>query len=397
MVGTARSVMVVEDHDFQRRLAVKQLEELETPEILEGANGREALNQLLVRERPVDVVLCDLDMPEMDGAAFIAQVALNKLANSVLVVSGLDPSVLRTVESMARAYGLQVLGAIPKPLGREQLSTCLEGYAAPGGAGLGASEATAEEARRGLERGEFIALYQPQVSLSDGGMRGVQVLARWFRPGQGVCPASEFIPLLERESLLESLLTPLLQQTCEQLRAWKGTGLDLDASLKLSAITLRSPRLPDSMEALVRDSGCDPTRITFQVIETGEPGERAALLNSLARLRIKGFGLALDDLGEGGSSLDDLAQLPFTELRVDRALLRESENQEWSLGILEASLGLARRLRMRLVAERVETQADWNAAKARGFERAQGYHISRPMPGHQIPDWTPASADLRES
>ena len=117
--------LVVEDHDFQRRALIRLLRDLGAEHVLEAANGRESLDALAARGAPVDAVLCDLDMPEMDGIEFISPLAEQRLAQAIAVVSGMEPSILNTVETMARAYGLQVLGAIAKPLTREALLGCL--------------------------------------------------------------------------------------------------------------------------------------------------------------------------------------------------------------------------------------------------------------------------------
>lgn len=384
-----RSVMVVEDHEFQRRLAVKLLQDLGVREPLEGANGRDALNQLLMRDEPVDLVLCDLDMPEMDGVEFITHVALNKLARALVVVSGMDLAVLHTVETMARAYGMQVLGVIQKPLNHEQLSARLAGFEAgfEGPSGGGKADVTPEELRRGLDRGEFIVFYLPQVALRDGDLLGVEARVRWFRPAQGVLPAGEFIAEIERAGLLDRLAVPLLKQVCEGLRSLDGQGLRLDASMKLNALSLRDAKIADELADVVQGAGCEPARITFEIIETGDPGDQLAALSTLARLRIKGFGLALEDVDEGHPSLDQMVGLPFTELRIDQSMLRDAAVQKWSLAVLEASLGLARKLGLRTVAKRVETQTDWEAAAVYGLDRAQGFFISRPMPVHQLPEW----------
>lgn len=384
------TALVVEDHEFQRQLAIRCLRDLGIEGAMEAENGRDALNRLLVLDRPVDLILCDLDMPEMDGVEFISHVALNHLAKAVIVVSGLDPAILHTVETMARAYRMQVLGAIHKPLTHEQLSACLSRFNLPGipnGSGPSASETSLEDLQRSLQSGEFIPLFQPKVSLSTGDLVGVEVLVRWFRPAHGVLLPQDFLPAIEREGLMADLLETMLIQTCGHLKAWNERGLALSAALNVSTLSLSELPLADRLEDLVRAQGCETRQIIFEIIETGLGSDLAPVLKVLARLRLKGFGLSMDCFGSGFTEPHRLSNMPFSGLKIDQASMREAQKQEWNRTLVEMSLEMARRLNLRTVAERIETRADWDMAKTLGWDEAQGFFISRPIPGHQIPEW----------
>jgi len=384
------TALVVEDHEFQRQLAVRCLRDLGIDGAMAAENGRDALNQLLVLDRPVDLILCDLDMPEMDGVEFISHVALNKLAQAVVVVSGLEPAILHTVETMARAYGMQVLGAIHKPLTHEQLSACLSRFSVPGSAsdsGSSASEVALDDLQKGLEHREFIPLFQPKVSLSTGDIVGVEVLVRWFRPDHGVLHPQDFLPVIEKAGLMAELLETTLLQTCENLKAWTGRGLALSAAINVSTLSLSKLPFADRLADLVRAQGCDTRQIIFEIIETGLGSDLAPVLKVLARLRLKGFGLSMDSFGSGFTEPHRLSNMPFSELKIDQASMRQAQKQEWNRTLVEMSLEMARRLNLRTVAERVETRADWDTAKDLGWDEAQGFFISRPIPGHQVPEW----------
>ena len=180
---SALSVMVVEDHGFQRRMALRLLSELNVFEASEAADGASALRQLQDRAAPVDVVMVDLDMPGMDGIEFIGHLAQGYLARSVLVVSALDPALLMTVQTMARAYGLNVLGTVEKPLTLDNLSQALLGFDDPvidveidDDVEIGAS--TIHEA---MDAGEILPWFQPQAEFDNGKVVAVEALARWLR------------------------------------------------------------------------------------------------------------------------------------------------------------------------------------------------------------------------
>ncbi len=384
------NVMVVEDHDFQRRTTVRFLKDLGVKSVLEAANGRKAVNILTGRGRPLDIIFCDLDMPEMDGVEFIRHVAEEQLSQAVVVVSAMESSILHAVETMAKAYGLQLLGVIPKPLDSQKLASCISKFQPKEiirKQSAARDEFTVEDLRHGLKEGEFIAYFQPKVSFATGEMKGVEALVRWFRPGHGMVPPAQFIPEMEHEGLVAHLTEVLLTQTCGYLKAWALMGHVVTASVNVSMLCLTDVGIADRLHDLVKESDCDPRQIILEVTETEVMTDVAKVLNVLARLRLKGFGLSIDDFGTGYSSLQQLSNVPFTELKVDQSFVKDSPTQPRHRTIIEASLGLAHKLKLKTVAEGVETRAEWDLLKSMGCQTAQGYFVARPMPGHQMPAW----------
>ncbi len=384
------TILVVEDHDFQRRTALRLLKELGAEKLLEASNGREALDLLVDRGEPVDIILCDLDMPEMDGVEFISHVGVNQLAKAVAVVSAMDISILNTVETMARAYGLQVLGSISKPLSLHDLTACMASFQprdAFKDAYVTRTEFTADDLRRGLKEREFIAFFQPKVSFKTGEVQGVEALVRWFRPGHGVISPLYFIDHMEHAGLVTPLTEVLLTQTCGYLKAWAQRGFTIKASVNVSMHCLEDTSIADRLHDLVKEADCDPRQITLELTESEVMMDVAKVLNVLARLRLKGFGLSIDDFGTGYSSLQQLSNVPFTELKIDQSFVKDSPTQGRHRTIIETSLDLARKLSLRTVAEGVETRAEWDLLKSQGCQQAQGFFIARPMPGYQIPEW----------
>ena len=384
------TIMVVEDHDSQRRITLRLLKYLGAETLLEAANGREALKLLTDRGEPVDIILCDLDMPEMDGVEFISRVAEGQLAQAVAVISGMEISILNAVETMARASGLQVLSSISKPLNLQELTNCISNFQPKENsreAYVTQSEFNAEDLKRGLKEREFLAFFQPKVSFATGEVQGVEALVRWFRPGHGVVTPLYFIDHMEHAGLVTPLTEVLLTQTCEYLKAWARRGYELTASVNISMHCLEDVSIADRLHDLVKESGCDPKQITLEVTESEVMIDVAKVLNVLARLRLKGFGLSIDDFGTGYSSLQQLSNVPFTELKIDQSFVKDSPTQPRHRTIIEASLDLARKLKLETVAEGVETRAEWDLLKSLGCQTAQGYFVARPMPGHQLPDW----------
>lgn len=386
MNHSALSVLVVEDHGFQRRMALRLLRELGCGDCLDAASGEEALALLSERARGVDVLLVDLDMPGMDGVQFITEIARRGHAGALAVVSAMEPALQHTVEAMARASGLRVLGSLHKPLTSTKLGELLAGLAAE--AAPTESEAdvsfSTECLLQALDRGEFVAHFQPQVTVDNGKAVTVEALARWERAdGSRVWP-SQFIPALERAGLVDRLTEQMLDQACAWRARWAGQGLELRLAINVSMAGLVDAAAADRFESLAAAHGVAPAQIVLELTESAVMKEAATALAALARLRLKGFGLSIDDFGTGYSSLSQLSQIPFTELKIDQAFITGARTNTRRRAVVEASLELARKLDLAVVGEGVETAAEWQLLAELGCTFAQGYLIGRPVPGETL-------------
>lgn len=237
------SVLLVEDHGFQRRLGLRLLADLGVTDLHEAADGFAALGMLRSLAQTPDVVLVDLDMPGMDGVEFIGIVASERLARSIAVVSAMEPALLHTVQMMATASGLRVLGCVEKPLTPGKLAHVLSLYE------LDPSIVEPDEdipisldqAAEALARGEIHAYFQPQVEFSNGHVTSVEALARWRLPDGRFVPPARFVPIMEKGGLIESLTQTMLVQACAAWTRWRDAGLDLRISVNVSAHNLTGP------------------------------------------------------------------------------------------------------------------------------------------------------------
>jgi EAL domain-containing protein (putative c-di-GMP-specific phosphodiesterase class I)/AmiR/NasT family two-component response regulator len=381
------SVMVVEDHGFQRRMALRLLTDLGIGEVSEAADGHGALHLLEGSGRAPDVLLVDLDMPGMDGIEFIGHVAQRRLAHAVIVASALDPALLNTVQTMARAYGLRVLGSVEKPLTRDKLAAVLGGYDEQ----LHAYdddevvEVSVAAIREALASNEIEPWFQPQVELGNGRPVAVEALARWRRRDGRIVRPAHFIPLIEREGLVGELTDHMLTQSCRWKHHWDQRGLRLNLAINISPQLLADESAADRYQDIVRKHGVEPNEVILEITESSVMADAARGLGVLARLRLKGFGLSIDDFGTGYSSLAQLSQIPFTELKIDQGFVSGAQSQPRKRAVIEASLDLARKLQLDVVAEGVETVEEWQMLADLGCGMAQGNLITPPVPGNELP------------
>ena len=388
-------LLVVEDHDFQRSIAVSQLRQLGADGVLEARDGAEALTKLrpdFADRGAVDVMICDLDMPGMDGVELIRHVATERLVRSVILLSGLDTTLIASVQNMARAHGIPVLGIIEKPVSLQKLSNLLARFATaieplPH---VVTAKVTAEELERGLVRREFVAYFQPKVEMTTQKVVGAEALARWRHPDKGLLQPQSFIGIAEQTELINGLSWAMLEQALQAQRDWATQGLVTRVAVNLSLAYLGQIGVAERITALVREANIDCQYVILEVTESLVTTNMAHVLENLARLRMRGFGISIDDYGTGFSSMQQLSRIPFTELKVDQSFVAGAAAKPNIRTILESSLQLAKKLGLSSVAEGVERQEEWALLLSMGCDIAQGYFISRALAPEAFVDWSRA-------
>lgn len=385
-------VMVVEDHDFQRRTVARMLRSMGAREVLEAGDGDQAM--ALIQGVAIDLMVCDLNMPNMDGMELIRHLGGMDSTVSFVISSAQELSILSSVETMAKEYGVRVLGAIEKPVTLDRLEEMMARHHAPrtkrtAGGAPGFSLAQILD---GLKQKQFEPFFQPKVDLRTGRAVGAEALARWRHPEHGVVSPYGFIAMLEQSRNLEPLTYVMLEAAAMACRAWRARGWELSVSVNLSLTSLTDTSLAERITQIVRSRGLDPKHMILEITETAAMSEVAPALENLARLRMHGFGLSVDDYGTGFSSLKQLTRVAFTELKVDQGFVTGCGSVPASRSIVESCVEMARRLGIKSVAEGVETQSDWDVLKAAGCDVAQGYLIAKPMDGDSFVAFCAAEA-----
>jgi EAL domain-containing protein (putative c-di-GMP-specific phosphodiesterase class I)/ActR/RegA family two-component response regulator len=382
IVAEGLIILVVEDDDFQRRTVARMLRSMGALEVMEARDGKEALD-LLLGTTWVDLVVCDLDMPEMDGMEFLRHLGQAHNNASVIICSAQNRSLLLSVEKMARAYGVRLLGAIEKPVTRDRIEDLIARYqpviSPSSRAAAVVTGFPLDEVLQGLRENQFESFFQPKVEMATRRIIGAEALARWRHPKHGLVGPNAFISLLEQSRNIDQLTFTILEEAVHTCRAWRKGGLELTVAINLSLVSLDDTALADRVMQVVRSSGLGPGDVILEITETVAMTDVATALENLARLRMWGFGLSVDDFGTGFSSLRQLTRVPFTEIKIDQEFVQGCATNSSSRTIVESSVEMARRLGITSVAEGVERQEDWDVLKAAGCDLAQGFFIAKPL------------------
>lgn len=387
-----QGVLVVDDSPLQRQAAVESLRQLGVNKIFEACDGKDALHLLRTLFQLPAIIVLDLEMPGMDGIEMVQQMAQEGLRPSVLLASSADTAILEVVQTMVETLGMPLLGAVPKPLSYGVLLQSLERFEESVQRGNGsqcgeASGITVEALRQAIGKGQILPFYQPKIALENGRVSGLESLARWRDDNGKLIPPAHFIELAESNDLIEELTLRMLDAVLYDLSAWHDSGFYPTVAINISAPSLGDRNFANEIIGRVDAAHISPSALTLEITESALIGDLAASLGALGRLRLKGYGLSIDDYGTGFSSMQQLSRLPFTELKIDRSFVRHSD-EKWQLRtILESAIGMAHRLGLSTVAEGIETQAELDLLRSLGCKYAQGYLISAPMPVSALLPW----------
>ena len=384
-------VLVLDDDSFMLEFITHLLQELGVSEVLVAENGRSGLYILAGQVADIDLLICDIEMPGMDGIEFLRNIADQDYRGKIALFSGVDANLLKAAERLAVARGLNIIGTLPKPVTIGAIAAMLEKIP------ISASQISVSDKalqvldvtdiEHALASDQIGIYYQPKVSAITGYVTGVECLTRWQHARHGCVLSDNFISLVNQAGLINDFTHYVLRKSAEQLHVWLQQSIDLKISVNVSMENLDRFNLPELYEETIKKCGIPVEYVTLEITESKLGKDFAKTLDILTRIRLKGFGLAIDDFGTGYSSMETLKHLPFTELKVDRLFAHGASNDLATRAILESSIKLGRILNLNVVVEGIETEADYRLATELGCDEIQGFFIAKPMPADEFVEW----------
>ncbi|AIB37240.1 MULTISPECIES: response regulator cyclic di-GMP phosphodiesterase PvrR [Pseudomonas] len=378
------SILIVEDHPFQHLYLQNLFSELGDFDLVCARDGEEALACL--KQRDFDLVLTDLLMPGMDGVQFIQGLAAQPSRPALAIMSAASRRMLMGASLVASNLQVKVIGLISKPVNAAALR-CLTDQlqalrqVAPAEIQPGID---CQSLMNALVNGDLQAWFQPKKALSNGRIVAAEALVRWAHPEHGLLLPGVFLPALIACNLEERLLWCVLKQAMAAQATWRQQGYDIPVSINLPTHLLNSHDLPDRIQAFVLEHQGLPARICFELMECSVPDDISNFYAGACRLRIKGFGLSQDDFGKGYSSYMNLVSAPFTELKIDRALVQGCNANEELAQALTSIVSLGRQLGLIVVAEGVETAQELALLRKIDCTQVQGFLISHAVSADQF-------------
>ncbi|MCG8547056.1 MAG: EAL domain-containing response regulator [Alphaproteobacteria bacterium] len=327
------------------------------------------------------VVVVDLQMPQTDGIEVLRIMAEVGSDAKVVVCSGIDMRTIETAMRLGGELGLNMAGALNKPVRLAEIRELLEGLKSD------SFETSRDNLNKAMRDDELFLVYQPKVDLRSGSVAGVEALLRWRTPAGIVLPPDSFLPFAEDQGLMDPLTDWVLQHAVDQLKQWTADGLQINLAVNISATNLNDLTLPDTLSELCRAADLPPSNLTLELTETATMNDAAKMMEVLARFRIKEFSLSIDDFGTGYSSLTQLQRLPFCEIKIDKSFVIGMDHAKESAVIAKTVVDMGHNLGLAVCAEGVENEPSLEMLRAFGCDYAQGYFFSKPVEAADIPQF----------
>ncbi|MEO8359805.1 MAG: EAL domain-containing response regulator [Vicinamibacteria bacterium] len=389
-VNSEIKILVLDDELLMLKLHAQILASLGFTSVTTCQKGGDALAAMDGDGAMPDVILLDLSMPGMDGVEFMRHLVDRAFQGRLILCSGEDERVLRSVERLAQAHHVRVLGHVAKPAQQEDLATLLRRWRPASGTGEIAWRKfyTADEVKAGIDGDQLTVFYEPKVDVKTGALVGVEALVRWKHPKDGMVLPEQFISIAEASGQIQKVTRFVFTAAMAQVARWRKAGLSLRIAINASVDALSSLDFANFASDQAALANVATKDVVIEVTESRLMQDLRAPLEVLTRLHLMRFQLSIDDFGTGYSSLTQLRDIPFSELKIDRSFVHRATQDQTVRTMYRTCLGLAKQLSMGTVAEGVEDKSDWDFVRDSECETAQGYFIARPMAPEGLMAWS---------
>ncbi|WP_038888364.1 EAL domain-containing response regulator [Vibrio campbellii] len=375
------NVLIVEDDRLQATNLKILLNRLFEGTITVVHRGSEVAT--VCEAQPIDVMFCDIDLPDINGVNLLSTLAESSRPKGVVILSAMTQDVLEITYNMCLSAGYGFVRALTKPISNQQLTQIFGEFKQY----LSQEQFVSlpvlmndDEIDTAFNEGRFINYYQPQYSTSDNQLIGVEALVRCRHPRHGIIAPAQFLTEIQVRNELDKLFWIVLENALQDMSTLK---VNINLSVNMNQKTLKQP-MSERLFALCEQYQIAPERITLELTEDEVYDCSVTSLANLANLRLRGVGLAIDDFGTGYSSLSQLATLPYTELKIDRQFIKDALTNFKSQQLTISSLHLAKSLGLKSVAEGVEDDETLAYLRELGVELYQGFVRCRPIPFEQL-------------
>lgn len=340
----------------------------------------------------VSLILLDLMMPGTDGVEVLRLLAKLECRATIVLMSGISKRIIDTAEKLAGALELKIAGHLQKPFRLVELEEIVRGHIPQASAARQEQPARVEipltELCNGMRNNEFLLYYQPQIDIRSGEVSGLEALARWRHPERGLLPPDSFISRIETLGLIDDFGWQIAERGLAEVQQFAVNGLPAPRiAFNVSVRSLRDLKFPDTIVGLAQKHHVPPSSIMVEITESGLMHDPSYALDVLARLRMKDVQLSIDDFGTGYAMMQQLVNVPATELKIDRVFVQNMHSNDSDRVMVEKTIELGHDLGMTVTAEGVETAAQLEFLRQKGCDRVQGFLFSRPLPPHQISQW----------
>ncbi len=384
-------IAIVDDDAFMVTIMSALIRRCGDHEVTGFDDARAACAALTAPGAAFDVVILDLNMPGIDGFEVFHRLAQADAGCALILFSGEADEMVRSAERVAAAHGLRVTGHLAKP----PTPAALEQLLRRAGeqhivASIDDGHFGADELLAAVAAGEIFCLYQPVVDLRSGKVVGADARLRWNHRQYGLLGPAAFMRVAQRAGMGALLTREALDLALAAQRRWRDAGFALRIALRVDAQSLDDADFPDHVAECCARHGAEPASVVLRLRTADVAEPSTAILEALARLRLRKFELALDDFGRGGMPLLRLAELGLAALRVPPAVLERARDGEVDARALEACAAVASVMRMRALIGGVASEADWALARNAGYALGDGPAFSAPRAADDFAAWLPS-------
>ena len=383
-------IIIVEDDQFQLKLLSQQFSMLGYEDVTAFDDGPTALVHMTRSNLDSTVIMLNLDMLAAGKSNLLEKLKIVNFTGAVILVSKTGERRVQSTAARSSPYGLNISGHLQRPVQQEKLQRILQDFSTQRRLAIsGGSQHryTAESLMRAIKAGELCNVYQPKILLSTGELVGVEALVRWQHPDDGLVLPGQFITLAEENNLIDDIARQVVRNALQDNRHWKDFGGEITIAVNISMYNLNTREFISYLENELSISGVKPQNLILEITETKLIQDYPLVLDMLTRLRLRRVNLSIDHFGKAKSSLAQLRDIPFNELKIDRGFIHEAHDNAELHDVVDESMQLARDLGITSVAEGVEDEADWNYLGNSGCDLAQGFFIGKPMKASELGEW----------